>query len=48
MEDLELEEEDRSYQIEKLLPSKWTGPSGRRRKHELLILWKNYSIDDAS
>ena len=48
MEDLELEEEDRSYKIEKLLLWRWTGPSGRRRKREFLILWKQYSIDDVS
>ena len=46
--DLELEEEDRSYEIEKLLRWRWIGPSGRRRKREFLVLWKNYSIDDAS
>ena len=48
MEELELEEDDRSYDIEKLLRWRWTGPSGRRKKREFLILWKNYSIDDAS
>ena len=48
MEGLELEEEDRSYKIEKLLHWRWMGPSRRRRKREFLILWKQYSIDDAS
>ena len=48
VEDLELEEEDRSYEIEKLLRWRWTGPSGRRWKREFFILWKHYSIDDAS
>ena len=48
VEDLELEEADRSYEIEKLLRWRWIGPSGRRRKREFLVLWKHYSIDDAS
>ena len=48
VEELELEEDDRSYEIEKLLRWRWTGPSGRRRKREFLVLWKHYSIDDAS
>ena len=47
MEDLELEEGDRSYEIEKLLCWRWIGPSGRRRKREFLILWKQYLINDA-
>ena len=48
VEELELEEDDRSYEIEKLLRWRWIGPSGRRRKREFLVLWKFYSIDDAS
>ena len=48
MEELELEDDDRSYEIEKLLCWRWIGPSGRRRKREFLVLWKFYSIDDAS
>ena len=48
MEDLELEEEDRIYEIEKLLRWRWIGPSGRRQKGEFLILWKHYSIHDES
>ena len=48
MEELELEEDDRSYEIEKILRWRYTGPSRRRWKREFLILWKNYSIDDAS
>ena len=49
MEDLELEEEDRSYEIEKILRWRYTGPTTRRkRRREFLILWKHYSIDDAS
>ena len=47
---LELEEEDRSYEIEKLLRWRWIGPSGQTqtKKGIFSILWKNYSIDDAS
>ena len=45
---MELEEDDRSYEIEKILRWRYTGPSRRKRKREFLILWKNYSIDDAS
>ena len=49
MEDMELEDDERSYEIEKILRWRYTGPSRRRkRKREFLILWKNYSIDDAS
>ena len=48
IEDLELEEEDCSYENEKLLRWSWTGHSGRRRKREFLIMWKHYFIDDAS
>ena len=47
MEDMELEEDDRSYEIEKILRWRYTGPSRRKRKREFLILWKNYSLDDA-
>ena len=48
MEELELEDEDHSYEIEKLLRWRWIGPSGSWRKREFLVLWKHYSIDDAS
>ena len=49
VEDLELEEEDRSYEIEKILRWRYTGPTTRRKwRREFLILWKYYSIDDAS
>ena len=40
-------EEDEPYEVEKLLRWRWTGPSSRRQK-EFLVLWKDYSIDDAS
>ena len=40
-------EEDEPYDIEKLLSWRWTGPSTKRRK-EYLVLWMDYSIDDAS
>ena len=48
VEELELEVDDRSYEIEKLLRWRWIGPSRRRRKREFLVLWQHYSIDDAS
>ena len=47
VDELELED-DRSYDVEKLLRWRWSGPSGRRRKKEFLVLWAGYSIDDAS
>ena len=47
MDELELED-DRSCEVEKLLRWRWSGPSGRRQKKELLKLWAGYSIDDAS
>ena len=50
LEELEVED-DRSYEVEKLLRWRSVGPSGRRgrkRKREFLVLWKDYSIDDAS
>ena len=47
MDELELED-DMSYEVEKLLRWRWSGPSGRRRKKEFLVLWAGYSIDDAS
>ena len=47
MDELELED-DRSYQVEKLLRWRRSGPSGKRRKKEFLLLWAGYSIDDAS
>ena len=47
-EDAEIEpEDDEPYEVEKLLRWRWAGPSGRRHK-EYLVLWKNWSIDDAS
>ena len=46
VEDLE-PEDDEPYEVEKLLRWRWTGPSTKRQK-EYLVLWKNYSIDDAS
>ena len=45
-ENLELEDTT-SYEIEKLLRWRWSGPSGRRQR-EFLILWADYPIDDAS
>ena len=49
MEDMELEEDESSYEIERILHWRYTGPSWKRkRKRESLILWKNYSIEDAS
>ena len=49
VEEVELEEDERSYEIEKILRWRYTGPSRRRkRQREFLILWRNYSIDDAS
>ena len=47
VDELELED-DRSYEVEKLLRWRWRGPSGRRREKEFLVLWAGYSIDDAS
>ena len=47
LDDLELEEDDRSYKVERLLRWRWRGPSGRRHK-EYLVLWAGYSVDDAS
>ena len=47
LDDLELEEDDRSYEVEWLLRWRWTGPSGRRHR-EYLVLWAGYSVDDAS
>ena len=37
----------KEYFREKLLRWRWRGPSQRRVK-EYLVLWKNWSIDDAS
>ena len=49
MEEVELEEDERSYEIEKILRWRYTGPSRKRKRpREFLILWKNYSLDDAS
>ena len=47
MDVLELED-DRSYEVEKLLRWRWSGPSGRRRKKKFLVLLAGCSIDDAS
>ena len=48
IEDTDLEpEDDEPYEVEKLLRWRWAGPSGRRFK-EFLVLWKGWSIDDAS
>ena len=48
IEDTDLEpEDDEPYEVEKLLQWRWAGPSGRRFK-EFLVLWKGWSIDDAS
>ena len=46
MDELELED-DRSYEVEKLLRWRWSGPSTRRVR-EYLVLWSGYLIDDAS
>ena len=46
VDDLELED-DRSYEVEKLLRWRWSGPSSKRVR-EYLVLWSGYSIDDAS
>ena len=40
-------EDDEPFDIEKLLRWQWTGPSTKRQK-EYLVLWKDYSLDDAS
>ena len=37
VDELELEDEDRSYEIEKLLRWRWIGPSGRRRKRQFHV-----------
>ena len=46
------EEDERSYEVERLLRWRCVGPSGKRitrsRKKEYLVLWKNFSLDDAS
>ena len=46
------EEDERSYEVERLLRWRYVGPSGKRitrsRKKEYLVLWKNFSLDDAS
>ena len=47
MDELELED-DRSYEVEKPLRWRWSGPIRSRRKKEFLVLWAGYSIDDAS
>ena len=40
-------EDDREYEVERLLRWRWKGTS-RRRTKEFLVLWRDYSIDDAS
>ena len=47
MDDLEREEDDRSYEVERLLRWRWRGPSSRRHR-EYLVIWAGYSVDDAS
>ena len=46
------EEDERSYEVERLLRWRYVGPSDKRttrsRKKEYLVLWKNFSLDDAS
>ena len=39
--------DDEPYEVEKLLRWRWVGPSGRKHK-EFLVLWKGWSIDNAS
>ena len=46
VEEIELEN-DEPYDVEKLLRWRWAGPSTKRHK-EYLVLWKDYSLDDAS
>ena len=46
MDELELED-NRSYEVEKLLRWRWSGPSTRRVR-EYLVLCSGYSIDDTS
>ena len=46
IEDLE-PEDDEPYEVEKLLRWRWARPSSRRHK-EYLVLWKDYSFDDAT
>ena len=41
-------EDDREYDVEKLLRWRWKGTSSRRRTKEFLVLWTGWSIDDAS
>ena len=46
------EEDERSYEVERLLRWRYVEPSGKRitrsRKKENFVLWKNFSFDDAS
>ena len=46
VEDIE-PKDDKPYDVEKLLRWRWAGPSTKRHK-EYLVLWKDYSLDDAS
>ena len=41
-------EDDREYDVERLLRWRWKGTSSRRRTKEFLVLWTGWSIDDAS
>lgn len=40
-------EDDEPYDVERLLRWRWRGPSSRRQK-EFLVLWTDWSLDDAS
>ena len=46
-EDIAEPENGEPCDVKKLLRWRWRGPSQRRVK-EYLVLWKNWSIDDAS
>ena len=47
IEDVE-PEDDREYDVEKLLRWRWRDAHAKRKTKEFLVLWKNWSIDDAS
>ena len=46
------EEDEHSYEVQRLLRWRDVRPNGKRitrsRKKEILVLWKNFSQDDAS
>ena len=46
------DEDERSYEVQHLLQWHYVGPNGKRttrsRKKEYLVLWTNFSLDDAS